>query len=684
MNHRDPAAAGEERHPGAAAMREGLPRMWGPLLARHGTPTAIQLAAFGPLLAGRDVLLCAPTASGKTEGYLAPLAERHVPPGLADTAAARLLLISPTRALANDLYRRLREPLAQARVPFGRWTGEHHDQGRMHAVTVLTPEALDARLSRSPAFLTEVRAVVIDEAHVLDGSARGDQLRVLLERLRVGEPTGGTRAHPIQVAGASATVPDPEAVARRYLRDPVVVQAGDRRRIRARIEVDVSPVRLTALLSEQTAQGFRKVLAFCNSREDVETTARLLRGRPPFGEVVLAHHGSLSRAARLSAEARFLSAPAAICVATSTLELGIDIGDVDLVLLKGVPPDLSALIQRIGRGGRRVAQSHVLATVASDFEASMLHTMLDAYAAGTWFSTPYAFRPGVLVQQALSILHARTSRTVDAAALHRRLPPDLQAEWALPRIEAVLAHTATQGWLGSRAPDGRYGLGVLGERAWARGQLHANLAERKEVAIHDALTGDTLGHVTRVDAEAVGLGGRGRRSLHQDGERVVVTPDDTAELARFGGGASTPVSAALATAWLRGAGIPCPCRAKVLGKNVLFHGLGTAGGMLLAFALKRSGYKIDHKSRLAVILDGEWPESWPTAAAARTALGHLHRGLGRKLQMGAFHPMLPEDERLAAVGALAELPILEAFLRVGVPPEVQVDDEELWEDAAYA
>src|SRR5690606_26195628 len=150
-------------------------------LGRFPRATEVQELAIPHVLVGRDVLISAPTASGKTEAYAAPAVERI---GATRQGSPALLLVSPTRALANDLKRRLEGPLFDVKVPFGRYTGEHKERvdGALPEVVVTTPEALDSLLARRAKLLSGVRTVVLDEIHVLDGSGRGDQLRVLLQR----------------------------------------------------------------------------------------------------------------------------------------------------------------------------------------------------------------------------------------------------------------------------------------------------------------------------------------------------------------------------------------------------------------------------------------------------------------------------------------------------------------------
>ncbi|MSP55866.1 MAG: DEAD/DEAH box helicase [Myxococcales bacterium] len=673
--------------------RSALPRLYAALVARHGRPTQIQLESAEPILGGRDTLLCAPTASGKTEAWMAPIGERHLgtrvghgalaPTGHGDDVP-RVLVVSPTRALVNDLHRRLAPRLDAAGIALGRWTGDQHDGGQMHTITILTPEGLDSRLSRG-ADLQAVTAVVIDEIHVLDGTARGDQLRILLQRLRARrEPvtSSGPPGHPLQVVAASATVASPLALAERYLHDPVVVSVGETRPVRGRIERSVEAADILRCLGDAVSAGFRKVLFFANSRNNVEELAFALRGHAPFGDSVFAHHGSLSRSARLGVEERFLALPTALCVATSTLEMGIDIGDVDLVAMKGLPSSAASLLQRVGRGGRRREASSLLAFVETAFEETALRTLLAAGKRGEWHEAPYAFRPGVLVQQAVSVLHERPSRTVDGASLHRRLPPALAAEWPAERIAGVLAGAETKGWLSRPAavndPRPRWGIGPKAEALWARGALHANLSQQTDVAVFDSLTGDEVGRVASADGAHLGLGGRQRRVFHASGERIVTEGARSDGAATFTPLPPAAIPGALAQALLAAIGIPEATRCELPGR-VLFHGLGTAGGAVLAGCWP-SGL-LSHAGPLAIAFRGDWPP-WPGPDAARSAVARLHRSIGRTLGMGAYHGVLPEDERVAAVASLCELDRVDRLLRAGMPEIVAAGGrEDLWREA---
>jgi len=642
-----------------AEYRSRLPRTWDALLARHGSANEVQLTAADPLFAGRDVLICAPTASGKTEAYLAPLCERYCDVQGED-GVPRVLLVSPTRALSNDLYRRVHGSLARCRIAVGRWTGDHHDGGCLQPVSVLTPEALDARLSRSRKALESVRAIVLDELHVLDGTARGDQLRVLVERLRHGQS--------VQVTAASATVPDPEATARRYMRDPVVVAVGHRRKILARILVADGPVQTGEVLEEEVERGFRKVLAFASSRENVETYAQALRGRPPFGDAVFAHHGSLARSHRLQVEEQFLRRPVALCIATSTLELGIDIGDIDLVALLGPPPDVSSMMQRAGRGGRRNQKNPVLCIARGGVDERIFRLMLRSQSEGTWLAEPYHFRPGVLPQQAISLLHENPARWVSAKALFARLPSELRETWDVSRLDRMLLHLVDQRYL-ERGSEGRFSLGQKGEQNWSRSRFHANLEPKDEVEVRDYLTGDAVGSVTQLEGPALQVGGRNRQVLREEGGIAVTRSGGGLAIASFGGGPRPAMSRDMAMAILADLEIPVPSRTFASG-HVLFHGLGTAGGALLAGVFKKTHTPVHHVGPLAVILF-EMPVDWPSPEPVERALGEAHDGMARALGMGAWHGLLAENERKAAVRQMAEVDAVKAFLAAGRPPEIQ-------------
>ena len=425
--------------------------------------------------------MIAPTASGKTEAVLAPLLERHVLGTAARQSAGaelRILYICPTRALVRDLYERLAPSLEHLGVALSMKSGDTGPVSTRQPPTVLitTPESTDSLLTRVPRLFAPLQAIVLDEIHLFDNSPRGDHLRCLLRRIEQirryhQQETQVDPPIPMQRIALSATIADPAGVASRYLVDSdyatagaVIVQAGGGRRI----EAEVTPMHglddlVTALsLRAGDRLGIRKSLVFCNTRNEVEQTAAYLRQNLPYEAAVFVHYSNLDPALRRDVEDGFAEASVAICVASSTLELGIDIGSIDDIVLVGPPPSLTSFLQRIGRGGRRSGVTQVLCLPRSPLEEVRFQALLDlaqvsndpsdlvrfpALRCGHSHSplstlhpppsTPpppsYAFRPSVLVQQVFSILKQSPTGGIRLADL-RRVAPDEVADEALAQI----------------------------------------------------------------------------------------------------------------------------------------------------------------------------------------------------------------------------------------------------------
>ena len=199
-----------------------LPRTFHAFLGMFPRLTAIQAHAIPQVLTGEDCVLVAPAASGKTEAALAPLCERLLrepSPG-----GVRLLYVVPTRALANDTETRVRGPAGTLGLVATVRTGDRPVAlaARRTDLLITTPESMDSMLCRQADVFKNVRAVVVDEAHQVDGTARGDQLRVLLRRLSAWH----AKPRPQHVA-MTATVADPEAMGvRLFGREVPVVRAG--------------------------------------------------------------------------------------------------------------------------------------------------------------------------------------------------------------------------------------------------------------------------------------------------------------------------------------------------------------------------------------------------------------------------------------------------------------------------
>src|SRR5690606_10148395 len=235
-------------------LRRRLRRAWNPFFGRFGGLLPSQLAAIPEVLFRRNVFLSAATATGKTEALLAPIAElvaSKEPDGLA------AVYVVPTRALVNDIEKRCRGPLEDMGLSCRVRTGDRPEfnEHSPEQFLITTPESLDSLVTRKPELFHSLQAIVLDELHLLDKTYRGDQVRLLLRRLRT--------CQAIQGCAASATLDSPEEMALRYAVEPLILQVEGGRGISYR-NVESIPAAANLLRTEGAAT--KKVLAFANSR----------------------------------------------------------------------------------------------------------------------------------------------------------------------------------------------------------------------------------------------------------------------------------------------------------------------------------------------------------------------------------------------------------------------------------
>ncbi len=352
---------------------------------RFGQPTASQSLGWAQIAEGRDTLIAAPTGSGKTlAAFLWSIN------GLIQTASdgkledkTTVVYVSPLKALGNDIQKNLQEPLAaiqrlaieqlnqlpDIRVAVRSGDTPARERNLMIRkpphILITTPESLYILLTaeRSRQFLRTASTVIVDEIHAVAGDKRGSHLAISLERL---DELAGRR---LQRIGLSATQKPIEEIARLLVGtirvtpngqpDCSIVDVGHQRPWDLSIQVPDQPLgpiashELWAETYERIGQliyQHRTTLVFVNTRRLVERVAHQLTSRLGEGKVA-AHHGSLSRRIRLEAEQKLKSGEVPVVVATASLELGIDIGHVDLVVHLGAPRSLATLLQRVGRSG---------------------------------------------------------------------------------------------------------------------------------------------------------------------------------------------------------------------------------------------------------------------------------------------------------------------------------------------
>ncbi len=350
--------------------------------ARFGAPTPAQAQAWPAIQAGRNTLIAAPTGSGKTLAAFMAAIDALVRQGLEGALpdTTQVVYVSPLKALSNDIQKNLEEPIAGIRatlaerglpdVEIRAWvrTGDTPQAERNRArrrpphILVTTPESLYILLGSASGrtMLATTRTVIVDEIHAMAPNKRGAHLALSLERL------AALCGDKLVRIGLSATQNPIESIAHLLggtaTTDVAIVDTGHQRPRDLMLEVPGSPLEavMSAEVWEQVydqlvrlIEAHSTTLVFVNTRRLAERVARQLSDR--LGETaVTAHHGSMAKEQRLSAEQRLKRGELKALVATASLELGIDIGDVDLVCQLGSPRSIASFLQRVGRSGHAV------------------------------------------------------------------------------------------------------------------------------------------------------------------------------------------------------------------------------------------------------------------------------------------------------------------------------------------
>lgn len=565
----------------------------------------MQRASVIPVLRGADVLVNAPTASGKTEALVAPLLERLLAQG--DSARLSLLVVSPTRALCNDLHRRLVRAFMRLGLGLDLKTGDSpgFNDAKPPFALITTPESLDSILSRRPAVLRDLRAVLIDEVHLLAQSGRGDQMRCLVARLRK------VAASPLQFCAASATIPEIERIGRDFLgQHAQILQLGSGAReiapsyAECYTQTDVADVISKIILGDATC----KALVFANSRAQVEALVSELNGVARLASKVFAHHGSMSKDERIRTEKQFFHTKNAVCIATSTLELGIDIGDVNRTVLVGAPPNVSSLIQRIGRGNRKSRVLEVSCIFENDFERLRFEHLIGCAQNEELFPDPVAFRPTTLAQQALSVLFQNPKRWVSPMALYERISDAARSLYSAEDCYAIMCKMAEGGLL-REVSQRRFVPEQKAEFLYDRGLMHSMIEDKGETDVVDALTGRTIGTVklAKHSKRAISLGlkptlslaGRSREVAYYKEDKLYVQSSSAGNKAQFVSHEAPRYSLALARSFARYLGHRegvFEMREEENKVLVLDHFLGSIGAVLLSEYLNMHGAEINPKS----------------------------------------------------------------------------------------
>lgn len=417
-----------------------------------GQASEVQIKAWPKIGSGQNCLICAPTGSGKTLAAFLWSIDRLLKRGKEESAANRVLYISPLKALNSDIEINLREPLKQLKQKLGDGAGDilvavrsgdssvaerRRQERETPDIFITTPESLAILMSRSnwPGLLSGIGTVIVDEVHSLAGNKRGAMLMTLLELLE-------WRNGPFQRLALSATVEPLAAVARWFAGFSGSTQTNTRssRKIETvcvkgfkgmELDIDIPEknevaghTQLGPWLREHIV-SHKGVLVFANSRRQVERFGRLINESADHGDLVSVHHGSLSRDIRREVEKAFKNGRLKGVVATHSLELGIDIGTVDQVILIGTPSGVASAMQRIGRSGHQVnAVSRGLLLPRHRLDSLYGRVLFEMLAHGELEEIVPLENPlDVLAQLLLVILAAGISHIDDIYALLLRSAP---------------------------------------------------------------------------------------------------------------------------------------------------------------------------------------------------------------------------------------------------------------------
>lgn len=521
----------------------------------------LQEAAVEPLLAGEDTLLLAPTAGGKTEAAVFPMLTRMASE---DWAGTSVLYICPLRALLNNLEHRVNS--------YARWLGRtaavrHGDTAqsirrRLAAerpdILMTTPESIEAMLVSSTldprVLLGSVKAVIIDEVHAFAGDDRGWHLLAVLERLT------HMAGRPIQRVGLSATVGNAPHLlewlqgsnATSGVQGSVIAPASESSGT-PDVALDyVASIDNAAKVLSLLHRG-EKRLVFADSRRTVEQLGVRLRDLEVDTYV---SHSSLSASERRRAEAAFAEARDCVIVATSTLELGIDVGDLDRVLQVGAPATVASFLQRLGRTGRRPGTSRnmtLLATSDTEFIRGVALLLLWSESFVESITAPLA-PAHIAAQQILAI-------TLQEGRVGRNTWQEWIGDLALfdpAEAERLVTALLERGWL-----DADQDMLMVGPEAEGRyGRRH--FMELMTVFTSDPQVTVMHGHteigavdpmvlLTKVQGpRRIVLAGRSWavNSVDWDRKRAYVEPSDGVGLARWMG-SSSPLSFELVDAMRR-------------------------------------------------------------------------------------------------------------------------------------
>jgi ATP-dependent Lhr-like helicase len=496
----------------------------------------VQERAYTAISSGSDVLVIAPTAGGKSEAALIPVMDDILKHGRSGIAC---LYLSPLKALINDQEERFTAFCTPTSLTVTKWHGDvpkgdrSWKEGEPPHFLMITPESLEVLLQERAVSddLGNVRSIIIDELHAFVETDRGVQLKVLLDRM------DGITGCRVQRIGLSATTGNPEEVLA-WLSDGrgnaelVAVPAPPQEK---QFSFLIEPEKRKRIDAIAGIVAGKKSLVFVNSRSVAEHLAQALDGRVRNLRI---HHSSLSPSTRKSAEDTFLSDEGACIICTSTLELGIDIGDLDVVVQVGPPDSVSSFLQRMGRSGRRGTAAYVAWILKTPCEllcsVAIIECAMDREVEDLW---PPEQPWNVLLQQVFLSLHHRF-RAGRGTLIRNLLSRPAFRGMSRQVLDRVISHLIQEGYI---TTDGEMlMLGTRAEQVYGRSNWKDLYSVISGGGEYRAVTpdGEVVGKldarfVNSRAGEDVSLGGRTWSMVKSDeGHNLVVVVPSGAGSAR--------------------------------------------------------------------------------------------------------------------------------------------------------
>jgi len=497
----------------------------------------VQERTYSAVIKGHDVLVIAPTAGGKSEAALIPVIDDILKNGRKGVSC---LYISPLKALINDQEERFRIFCTPASLSVMKWHGDvpkgdrAWKEGEPPQFLMITPESLEVLLQEKKlsSDLRQVQTIIIDELHAFVESERGVHLKVLLNRLdrRV--------KRPIQRVGLSATAGNPQEVLEwlsdnRHETELVMVPSLPKEKQFLFIVEPEESQRINALVR---IVEHKKALVFVNSRSVAEKLMKAGAGRIDNLHI---HHSSLAPATRKSSEEAFSSPGGACIICTSTLELGIDIGDLDVVVQVGPPNSVSSFLQRMGRSGRRGKPAYVAWVLQNPCELLCSVAIIECALQKEVEDLIPPKKPyNVLLQQIFLYLnnHSRVSRknlisSVMSYPSFKEIGPEV--------LDQIVSHLITAEYI---TTDGEMVmLGTEAERVFGRANWKDLYSVISGGGEYRAITpeGDMVGKldarfVNSRNSEEISLGGRNWSMVKCDeGHNIVVVVPSGSDSSRI-------------------------------------------------------------------------------------------------------------------------------------------------------